>query len=202
MLFPPLVPAFTPENNLEPILAKKYDVCIDLPEVHHPTTLLLVTIVLYYSLLVLVFGGYIAYRVQYLARHKNMPKFSAHRLRVFATGAPFCFSLPARVMVAVASLVLFTHIFAQPFFLCVTQTTKDGTVSRDQILRRERRQGKKIFPVQLTTSRIGTHTGFIHTLLKVLNIHIIYRYSIPCRTTTKMTRRLYTFIPVEDLTSI
>ena len=39
----------------------------------------------------------------------------------------------------------------------MSRLTRDGTaepVSRDQILRRERGQGKIIFPVQLTTSRI------------------------------------------------
>ena len=33
-----------------------------------------------------------------------------------------------------------------------------------------------IFPVQLTSSRIGNHTGLIHTLLKVLTIHILCTY--------------------------
>ena len=45
--------------------------------------------------------------------------------------------------------------------------TRDGTaepVSRDQILRHERGQGNTfIFPVQLTTSRIGNLTRLIHT---------------------------------------
>ena len=54
--------------------------------------------------------------------------------------------------------------------------TRDGTaesVSRDQFLRRERGQGKiHIFPVQLTTRGIGSHTRLVHTLLKVLTIHI------------------------------
>ena len=30
-----------------------------------------------------------------------------------------------------------------------------------------------IFPVQLTTSRIGNHTRLIHTLLKVVSIHTV-----------------------------
>ena len=45
--------------------------------------------------------------------------------------------------------------------------TRDGTaetVSRDQVLRRELGQGKNIFPVQLTTSRIGNLTRLIDTL--------------------------------------
>ena len=45
--------------------------------------------------------------------------------------------------------------------------TRDGTaesVSRDRILRRERGQRKNIFPVQLTTSRIGNLTWLILTL--------------------------------------
>ena len=47
------------------------------------------------------------------------------------------------------------------------QAERDGTaetVSRDQILRHERGQGILIFPVQLTTSRIGNLTWLIHTL--------------------------------------
>ena len=50
----------------------------------------------------------------------------------------------------------------------------DGTaepVSRDQILRHARGQGNIIFPVQLTTSRIGNLTRLIHTLLYVMTIH-------------------------------
>ena len=45
--------------------------------------------------------------------------------------------------------------------------TRDGTaesVSRDKILRRERGQGNIIFPVQLTTSKIGNLTRLILTL--------------------------------------
>ena len=53
--------------------------------------------------------------------------------------------------------------------------TRDGTaepVSRDRILRRERGQGKVlIFPLQMTTSRIGQLTRLIHTLLCVMTIH-------------------------------
>ena len=49
----------------------------------------------------------------------------------------------------------------------MSRLTRDGTVepvSRDQILRRERGHGKHIFPVQLTTSRIGNITRLILTL--------------------------------------
>ena len=52
--------------------------------------------------------------------------------------------------------------------------TRDGTaepVARDQILRHARGQGNTIFPVQLTTSRIGNLTRLIHTLLYVMTIH-------------------------------
>ena len=55
--------------------------------------------------------------------------------------------------------------------------TRDGTaepVSRDEILRRERGQGKNIFPVQLTTSIVGNLTRLIHSLLKVLGIHTTF----------------------------
>ena len=56
----------------------------------------------------------------------------------------------------------------------MSRLTRDGTaepVSRDQILRHARVQGKIIFPVQLTTSRIGNLTRLIHTLLYVMTIH-------------------------------
>ena len=49
----------------------------------------------------------------------------------------------------------------------MSRLTRDGTaepVSRDQILRHARGQGNIIFPVQLTTSRIGNLTRLIHTL--------------------------------------
>ena len=62
----------------------------------------------------------------------------------------------------------------------MNRLTRNGTsepVSRDQILRRELRRGKAhIFPVQLATSRIGNDTRLIHTLLKVLAIHIYIHY--------------------------
>ena len=50
---------------------------------------------------------------------------------------------------------------------------RDGTaepVSQDQILRREQGQGKNMFLVQLTTSRIGNLTRLIYTLLYVMTI--------------------------------
>ena len=56
----------------------------------------------------------------------------------------------------------------------MSRLTRDGTaepVSRDQILRHARGQGNTIFPVQLTTSRIGNLTRLIHTLLYVMTIH-------------------------------
>ena len=56
----------------------------------------------------------------------------------------------------------------------MSRLTRDGTaepVSRDQILRHARGQGNTIFPVQLTTSRIGNLTRLIHTLLCVMIIH-------------------------------
>ena len=59
----------------------------------------------------------------------------------------------------------------------MSRLTRDGTVepvSRDQILRRERAEGNEIiFPVQLTTSRIGNLTRLILTLAidYVMTIH-------------------------------
>ena len=56
--------------------------------------------------------------------------------------------------------------------------TWNGTIEpvlRGQILRHEQGQEKFIFPVQLTTSRIGNLIGLIHTLLKVLTEALLYR---------------------------
>ena len=56
----------------------------------------------------------------------------------------------------------------------MSRLTRDGTaetVSRDQILRRERGQGKFIFPVQLTTGRMGNLTRLIHTLAICVTIN-------------------------------
>ena len=56
----------------------------------------------------------------------------------------------------------------------MSRLTRDGTaepISRDQILRHARGQGNIIFPVQLTTSRIGNLTRLIYTLLYVMTIH-------------------------------
>ena len=56
----------------------------------------------------------------------------------------------------------------------MSRLTRDGTaepVSLDQILRHARGQGNIIFPVQLTTGRIGNLTRLIHTLLYVMTIH-------------------------------
>ena len=64
----------------------------------------------------------------------------------------------------------------------VSRLTRDGMaepVSRDQILRHARGQA---FPVQLTTSRIGSFTRLVHTLLYVTTIHTyiyIYCYYVP-----------------------
>ena len=69
-------------------------------------------------------------------------------------------------------------LFANPIIsfslsMGMSRLTRDGTaepVSRDQILRHARGQGNIIFPVQLTTSRIGNLTRLIHTLLYVMTI--------------------------------
>ena len=64
----------------------------------------------------------------------------------------------------------------------MSRLTRDGTaepVSRDHILRHARGQGNIIFPVQLTTSRIGNLTRLIHTLLYVMTIHTyIHTYCV------------------------
>ena len=54
--------------------------------------------------------------------------------------------------------------------------TRDGTaelVSRDQILRRERGQETFVFPVQLTTSRIGNLIRLIHTLAICVTLYTL-----------------------------
>ena len=56
----------------------------------------------------------------------------------------------------------------------MSRLTRDGTaepISPYQFLRHARGQGNIIFPVQLTTSRIGNLTRLIHTLLYVMTIH-------------------------------
>ena len=56
----------------------------------------------------------------------------------------------------------------------MSRLARDGTaepVSRDQILRHARGQGNIIFPVQLTTSRVGNLARLIHTLLYTMTIH-------------------------------
>ena len=64
----------------------------------------------------------------------------------------------------------------------MSRLTRDGTaepVSRDQLLRHARGQGNIIFPVQLTTSKIGNLiTGLIHTLLYVMTIHTYIQVSL------------------------
>ena len=69
----------------------------------------------------------------------------------------------------------------------ISRLTRDGNaepVSRDQILRRERGQGNFLFPVQLTTSRIGNLTRLIHTLAICDDYTCILTYI-----TTKYPRR-------------
>ena len=63
----------------------------------------------------------------------------------------------------------------------MNRLTLDGTaepVLRDQILRHVRDRGIFVFPVQLTTSRIGNLTRLIHTLLYVMTTHT-YIHLVP-----------------------
>ena len=73
----------------------------------------------------------------------------------------------------------------------MSRLTRDGTaepVSRDQILRHARGQGNIIFPVvQLTTSRIGSLTRLIHTLLYVMTIHT-YIHTIQIENVARVAR--------------
>ena len=79
----------------------------------------------------------------------------------------------------------------------MSRLTRDGTaepVSRDQILRHARGQRNIIFPVQLTTSRIGNLTRLIHTVLCVMTIHNIYTYILTYR--CSYTLELYAYTAV------
>ena len=84
----------------------------------------------------------------------------------------------------------------------ISRLTRDGTaetVSRDQILRRERGREIFIFPVQLITSRIGDLIRLIVLLLCVMTIHTfqnvttIYRYEYKNVTTIPGSVRLFLF---------
>ena len=83
--------------------------------------------------------------------------------------------------------------------------TRNGTaepVSRDQILRRERGQGKLIFPVQLTTSRISNLTWLILTLA-ICDDHTftyIHTYEGGGRVAARLFF-LFFFSPVQQATS-
>ena len=58
----------------------------------------------------------------------------------------------------------------------MSRLTRDGTaepVSRDKFSGTHGDRGIFIFPVQLTTSRIGNLTRLIHTLLYVMTIHTV-----------------------------
>ena len=70
--------------------------------------------------------------------------------------------------------VQFSSFYRFSLSMGMSRLTRDGTaepVSRDQILRHARGQGNIIFPVQLTTCRIGNLTRLIHTLQYVMTIH-------------------------------
>ena len=91
----------------------------------------------------------------------------------------------------------------------MSRLTRDGTaepISRDQILRHARGQGNIIFPVQLTTSRIGNLTRLIHTLLHVMTIHtqeeghtgfLIHLLSV-VRALIFLARRIQPFLSLVD----
>ena len=79
----------------------------------------------------------------------------------------------------------------------MSRLTRDGTaepISRDQILRHTRGQGNIIFPVQLTTSRIGNLTWLIHTLLYVMTIHTYIHTYLKEKDKAKTTLRVGVFI--------
>ena len=63
----------------------------------------------------------------------------------------------------------------------MSRLTRGGTaesVSRDKFSGANGDREKLIFPVQLTTSRIGNLTRVIHILLKVMNIHICRAFAL------------------------
>ena len=62
----------------------------------------------------------------------------------------------------------------------MSRLTWDGTaepVSRNQLLGANGDKGIFIFPVQLTTSRIGNLTRLIHTLLYVMTMHTYFQHA-------------------------
>ena len=91
----------------------------------------------------------------------------------------------------------------------MSRPTRDGTaepVSRDQILRHARGQGNIIFPVQLTTSKIGNLTRLIHTLLYVMAIHTYSWYEVgmlkvPAVPYTAFNKKLRKYVQVRESTS-
>ena len=73
----------------------------------------------------------------------------------------------------------------------MSRLTRDGTaepVSRDQILRRERGQGNDMFPIQLTTSRIGNLTRLIYTPAMCVTIHTYVHTSLANISTSSTVR--------------
>jgi len=61
----------------------------------------------------------------------------------------------------------------------MSRPTRNGTAepnSPDQTLRREREKENPVFPVQLTTNRIGNHTQLMPSLLKVMTTHTTVIY--------------------------
>ena len=81
----------------------------------------------------------------------------------------------------------------------MSRLTRDGTaepVARDQTLRHVHGdKGIFIFPVQLTTSRIGNLTRLIHTLLYVMTIHtyIIHTHVITLSSTEARIKEITGF---------
>ena len=64
----------------------------------------------------------------------------------------------------------------------MSRLKRDGTAEREtKFSGTYGDRGKFIFPVQLTTNRIGNLTRLIHTLLYVMTIHIIYTMHIYAR---------------------
>ena len=55
----------------------------------------------------------------------------------------------------------------------MSRLARDGTaeaVSRERFLRHERGKGKIISPVQMITSRLGSHIRLIHALLHIFDL--------------------------------
>ena len=121
----------------------------------------------------------------YLNRHTPMGQSRVYRVTQLRTDGVHCRESAGTVpvvlkVVPVTGAAILQVAMDYDQFMCASLFWKmsgrkrDGTtepVSRDQILRRGRRQGNSILPLELTTSWIGNHTRLVPNLLHVMTTH-------------------------------